>query len=82
MMEIDQRVCRCLCHDDGREDHSACCAHKAQVDRDALADLARRLAEELFGPWQPPRSRYQASRDLAALKAEARKARLLPKEGS
>ena len=80
-MEIDQRVCRCLCHDDGREDHSACCAHKAQVERDTLADLARRLAEELFGPW-PPRSRYQSGRDKAALKVETRKVGLLPKEGS
>ncbi len=36
MTSLDQRVCNCSCHTDGREDCADCCAYKAQVERDVL----------------------------------------------
>ncbi len=38
----------------------------------ALADLARRLASELFGPWPQGRSRVKSSQDKRTLRERAR----------
>ena len=46
MPMVDQRVCNCVCHADGREDDSECCAYKAQCERDELrTQLAEARAE-------------------------------------